>query len=155
MNRQAIAFISLFSLILMLSVYYVSMDNDDVAVIQPQDHEVVSKLSDGSQPLKDQINEQDQSEIQKQKEILGTKGDSEEKSEALDAIAKLENKQKQQQEYEALLSEQGFKCVVEIDESVVRVTVYEQGKDLNLANQIMNLLYEKVGNEKTIEVSFS
>ena len=91
MNRQAIAFISLFSLILMLSVYYVSMDNDDVAVIQPQDHEVVSTLSDGSQPLKDQINEQDQSEIQKQKEILGTKGDSEEKSEALDAIAKLEN----------------------------------------------------------------
>lgn len=131
------------------------MDNDDVAVIQPQDHEVVSTLSDGFTAFKGQINEQDQSEIQKQKEILGTKGDSEEKSEALDAIAKLENKQKQQQEYEALLSEQGFKCVVEIDESVVRVTVYEQGKDLNLANQIMNLLYEKVGNEKTIEVSFS
>ena len=34
-------------------------------------------------------------------------------------------------------------------------TIREQGKDLNLANQIMNLLYEKVGNEKTIEVSFS
>lgn len=155
MNRQAIAFISLFSLILMLSVYYVSMDNEDVAVIQPQDHEVISTLSDSSQPLKEQINEQDQNEIQKQKEILGTKGDSEEKSEALDAIAKLENKQQTQQEYEELLSSHGFKCVVEIDEQVVRVSVYEQGKDLNIANQIMNLLYEKVGDEKTIEVSFS
>lgn len=70
MNRQAIAFISLFSLILMLSVYYVSMDNDDVAVIQPQDHEVTSTLSDSSQPLKEQINEQDQSEIQRSESVV-------------------------------------------------------------------------------------
>lgn len=44
------------------------------------------------------------------RKFLVLRVDSEEKSEALDAIAKLENKQKEQQEYEALLSEQGFKC---------------------------------------------
>ncbi len=153
MNRQAIAFISLFSLILMLSVYYVSMDNEEIAVIQPQDHEVV-EAGDDSEALKEKIDEQDQDEIQKQKEILGSGSDSESKNEALGTLAEIETTQKLQDEMTQQLSDAGYKTVVEIDKNVIRVTVYEQGKDQTIAAAIMNLLYEQAG-ERTIEVSFS
>ena len=44
MNKQALAFLTLFSLILMLSVYYVTLPNDITAVISEETQQESTKM---------------------------------------------------------------------------------------------------------------
>lgn len=151
MNRQAIAFISLFSLILMLSVYYISMDDDSIEVMeQPQE-----VLIDESIVMKEELEENQESDRQEQKEIIGGESSMEEKEEALNKIEQLDQLGQLSQEMMNLLKENGIVGVVEIDEHVVRVCVFEQQESSELANEIMSLLYELVPIDKTIELTFS
>ena len=151
MNRQAIAFISLFSLILMLSVYYISMDDDSILVMeQPQE-----VLVDESVLMKEQLEEREETDLQEQKEIIGSENSIEEKEEALNKIEQLDQLGQLSQEMMQLLSEKGITSVVEIDEHVVRVCIFDQQESKELANEIMNLLYELVPIDKTIELTFS
>lgn len=151
MNRQAIAFISLFSLILMLSVYYISMDDDSIEVME-QSQEV---LIDESIVMKEELEENQESDRQEQKEIIGGESSMEEKEEALNKIEQLDQLGQLSQEMMDLLKENGIVGVVEIDEHVVRVCVFEQQESSELANEIMSLLYELVPIDKTIELTFS
>ena len=151
MNRQAIAFISLFSLILMLSVYYISMDDDSIEVMeQPQE-----VLIDESIVMKEELEGNQESDRQEQKEIIGGESSMEEKEEALNKIEQLDQLGQLSQEIMDLLKENGIVGVVEIDEHVVRVCVFEQQESSELANEIMSLLYELVPIDKTIELTFS
>lgn len=151
MNRQAIAFISLFSLILMLSVYYISMDDDSIEVMeQPQE-----VLIDESIVMKEELEENQESDRQEQKEIIGGESSMKEKEEALNKIEQLDQLGQLSQEMMDLLKENGIVGVVEIDEHVVRVCVFEQQESSELANEIMSLLYELVPIDKTIELTFS
>lgn len=151
MNRQAIAFISLFSLILMLSVYYISMDDDSIEVMeQPQE-----VLIDESIVMKEELEGNQESDRQEQKEIIGGESSMEEKEEALNKIEQLDQLGQLSQEMMDLLKENGIVGVVEIDEHVVRVCVFEQQESSELANEIMSLLYELVPIDKTIELTFS
>ena len=151
MNRQAIAFISLFSLILMLSVYYISMDDDSIEVME-QPQEVVI---DESIVMKEELEGNQESDRQEQKEIIGGESSMEEKEEALNKIEQLDQLGQLSQEMMDLLKENGIVGVVEIDEHVVRVCVFEQQESSELANEIMSLLYELVPMDKTIELTFS
>ncbi len=151
MNRQAIAFISLFSLILMLSVYYISMDDDSIEVME-QPQEVVI---DESIVMKEELEGNQESDRQEQKEIIGGESSMEEKEEALNKIEQLDQLGQLSQEMMDLLKENGIVGVVEIDEHVVRVCVFEQQESSELANEIMSLLYELVPIDKTIELTFS
>ena len=46
MNKQALAFLTLFSLILMLSVYYVTLPNDVTAVISENTEQAEEEKAD-------------------------------------------------------------------------------------------------------------
>lgn len=48
MNKQALAFLTLFSLILMLSVYYVTLPNDITTVISEETQQESTKTDDTS-----------------------------------------------------------------------------------------------------------
>lgn len=153
MNRQAVAFISLFSLILMLSVYYVTLDDNSISVIEPQDHETV-KVDDQS-VMKDQVDGKLDEEILKQKEVLGSNEPSEaEKSEALEKISFIESVKKSQEDLTKLLTDKGYKNLVEISDSLVRITIYEESKSNELANEIMLLVYPLIDSEKSVEIYF-
>ena len=53
MNRQALAFLTMFSLILMLSVYYVTLPYDTTSVMSTQDGEEL----DDSKQNEEQVND--------------------------------------------------------------------------------------------------
>lgn len=52
MNKQALAFLTLFSLILMLSVYYVTLPNDITAVISEETQQESTKTYDTSSAVR-------------------------------------------------------------------------------------------------------
>lgn len=153
MNRQAVAFISLFSLILMLSVYYVTLDDNSISVIEPQDHEKIDV--DDQTVMKDQVDGKLDEEILKQKEVLGSNEPSgAEKSEALEKISLIESVKKSQEALTKLLTDKGYKNLVEISDSLVRITIYEESKSDELANEIMLLVYPLIDQEKSVEIYF-
>lgn len=153
MNRQAVAFISLFSLILMLSVYYVTLDDNSISVIEPQDHEKIDV--DDQTVMRDQVDGKLDEEILKQKEVLGSNEPSgAEKSEALEKISLIESVKKSQEALTKLLTDKGYKNLVEISDSLVRITIYEESKSDELANEIMLLVYPLIDQEKSVEIYF-
>lgn len=153
MNRQAVAFVSLFSLILMLSVYYVTLDDNSISVIEPQDHEKIDV--DDQTVMKDQVDGKLDEEILKQKEVLGSNEPSgAEKSEALEKISLIESVKKSQEALTKLLTDKGYKNLVEISDSLVRITIYEESKSDELANEIMLLVYPLIDQEKSVEIYF-
>ena len=153
MNRQAVAFISMFSLILMLSIYYVTLEDDTVAVIEPKDHETI-KVDDQS-VMNEQVANKLQEEIQKQKEVLGSGEVSEaEKSEALEKISQIEAVKKNQEEISKLLTDKGYENLVEIGDKIVRVTIYGKSESSDLASEIMMIVYPMISKDLSIEVHF-
>lgn len=72
MNKQALAFISMFTLVLMLSVYYVSLEEENPQI---PNNEVADVMA-----LMHQKNEEDkENKLSELKEVLGSKESSEEK----------------------------------------------------------------------------
>ena len=150
MNRQAVAFLSMFTLILMLSIYYVSLESDPVTV-NSSNNDVNSVIALMQEKISDSKNE----EIQKQKEILGSNEQDEQKNQAMETIAQLEEDQKKEKEIIQTLKELNLKSVVEIKESIIQITIYEQSENEELATQILNLVYPFMDENYSMELSFS
>ena len=150
MNRQAVAFVSMFTLILMLSIYYVSLESDPVTV-NSSNNDVNSVIALMQEKISDSKNE----EIQKQKEILGSNEQDEQKNQAMETIAQLEEDQKKEKEIIQTLQELNLKSVVEIKESIIQITIYEQSENEELATQILNLVYPFMDENYSMELSFS
>lgn len=150
MNRQAVAFLSMFTLILMLSIYYVSLESDPV-IVNSSNNDVNSVIALMQEKISDSKNE----EIQKQKEILGSNEQDEQKNQAMETIAQLEEDQKKEKEIIQTLQELNLKSVVEIKESIIQITIYEQSENEELATQILNLVYPFMDENYSMELSFS
>lgn len=112
MNKQALAFLTLFSLILMLSVYYVTLPNDITAVISEETQQESTKTDDtssadeeGSTTMQETIEKNLNEQINAATAVMAASDSSEsEKQEALAKIEELKNIQQQQKEIESKLS---------------------------------------------------
>ena len=121
MNKQALAFLTMFSLILMLSVYYVTLPADSTSVMEEQapqsdkkadkentaaktedaqgkteeaqeQKKDTSESADGSTKLQDSINQKKEEEINRNSSVVAdTKSDDSAKKEALAAIDELKD----------------------------------------------------------------
>lgn len=150
MNKQALAFLSMFTLILMLSLYYVSLDET------PASTPVINQVSDVIALDKKKISDLRNDEILEQKNILSDANSSEgEKSQALSKIDKLNAASDQEKEIVDRISESNIKSNVYIKDSIIHVTIYEQTKSDELATNIMNSFYDLVKENQQIELSFS
>lgn len=146
MNRQALAFLSLFSLILMLSVYYVTL---------PPVSNTVIKSENKNEDLQSQINKDSDDEIKKNSDILSS-GETSEK-EKQEAIQKMELLKKQKEQIETWIKackEAGYECSIEIIEKVMKVTIHNSEKSKETAKKVMDLLLKESENKFFIEISF-
>lgn len=175
MNKQALAFLTMFSMILMLSVYYVTLPSDNVKSVMKdentkQDSKTVSKredtskkadkkkatvTSDEAQKLQTVINQKKDSEINKHSEVIANEGANEDAKKQ--ALAKLDvvkqQKTLQQTIVDALLKE-GYKTAIEINDTTCMVNVFEQKNDKTIAKQILLKTSELTNNNYLMEVAF-
>lgn len=172
MNKQSMWFLTLFSLILVLSVYYITMPNelllannssydaestmkeneeteDEVQVTIEESEEIVALRVSHEDAILQEINAL-------QVTMTDEKKTTEEKNEAYEQIQYLTTLQGQEEKIEAKLkSVYKVDSFVEIDNSTVKVVIAKKEHDVNLANDIMKTVQEEFTTKMYITVKFA
>lgn len=160
MNRQALAFLTMFSLILMLSVYYVTLPSDTTTVMSTESGEELSdskteeEVNDAEQ-LQSEITSKQEEEIKKHSEVVSSTESTEaEKQEALQTIDELKNDQTMINDLKQACSDAGFTCAIEMKDGTCKINVFDSEDNEDNAKSIMKIANDQLQSKYLIEVTF-
>ena len=158
-NKQSLWFLTLFSIILVLSVYYVAMPNNTLATIKENDTELQTiniNNSDSLTALRVQNDEEIESTMQElQSILLNEKTTLEEKNTAYEKIQNINSNKGKEESIEKLIEESfSYKSFVKIDKDKISVTISNKTHDVKLANDIIRKIQEQYTNKMYITVKF-
>lgn len=164
-NKKNIWFLTLFSLILVLSVYYITMPNDLLlANMEENDKLRVSEVDNQNSleessilvALRIDAEEQYLETIESLKNVLtDTESSTEEKNSAFEQMKSLNNIRSEQEELEKLIKDKlEYDAFIKIDSNQIRVVIDDSKHDAKLANDIMRLIQSKYINKMYITVKF-
>lgn len=146
MKKQALAFFTMFSLILMLSIYYITLPKE--VNTTKKSESVISTLDDDSKKSKETTKENND------QVISNPEASDDEKDEAISENEQLKENAKKEKEYQKVVKALGYENSVEIKEKTIYVSVSGEKEDDKIARSIMKALYEKTNNAYFIEISF-
>ena len=159
LNKQSLWFLTLFSIILVLSVDYIAMPNNTLATLKENDtnKETLNITeSDALTSLRVESDEEAQTTMNElQSILLNEKSSLEEKNNAYEKIQNMNFNKSKEESIEKLISE-NFKLqsFVKIDKDNIKVTISKKDHDLVLANQIIRKIQEEYTNKMYITVKF-
>lgn len=166
-NKQNLWFLTLFSLILVLSVYYITMPNDLLSANKKTEVTTTKSKSKGSTTetieelssliaMRVSLEEERQNEMDALQEQLTSDAVSgEEKNSLYEKLKYLNEIQGKEETYEKMLKkEYKIDCFVKIDNSNVGVVCVSDKHDNTLANNIMRLIQKDYKNKMYITVKF-
>lgn len=160
-NKKNLWFLTLFSLVLVLSIYYVTMPNELLVsknneVKSPEDTVVDIQETDALSALKVEDNNQSLQEMNELKEKLtDSKSTIEEKNTAFEALKELNTRSAKEETLESKIkSAYNLESFVKVDGDQIRVVVggTDQGKEI--ANNIMRTVQEEFTDKVYISVKF-
>ena len=160
-NKKNLWFLTLFSLVLVLSIYYVTMPNELLLTSNGvedgnNDKQLNVKESSIISVLKVEDNNSTLKEIGALKEIL-TKEDSsvDDKNKAFDAL-KLINQISSKEELleEKIMNNYSLDSFVKIDGDQIRVVIESETHDNDLANKIMKTIQKEFDTKQYISIQF-
>ena len=161
-NKKNIWFLTLFSLILALSAYYITMPSETLL-------DVYNNLDETSENEEVAVEETDiiavyhlENEVEISKELdllkmklVDSKATIEEKNEAYDKMRNIENNKTTAFEIEDQLEQEvGYKSFVKILDDKIVVNVKSSKYDVSLANKIMQIVQKNFKETKYITVKF-
>lgn len=158
-NKQNLWFITLFSLILVLGIYYVTMDDDSISVLAGDKDvsEVVEiKESDVIVALRVQEDEQ----ILKQMEdfqniLLDDSATLEEKNDAYNSLQTLNNVKGETEKIEKLITKEfKFDNFVKINGDSISIVIASSEHSVEIANKIIREVQKLYDSRKYITVKF-
>lgn len=163
-NKRSLWFLTLFSLILVLSVYYITMPSELLMATnngESEDTETVSATTENEESaelvaLRVESEEKMLDEITELKSVLtNSESTTEEKNKAFERMQELNKSRGTEETIENKLKEE-FKLnsFVSIDENSVTVTVDSTKHDKALANKIMRAVQEEFETSMSISVKF-
>ena len=159
-NKKNLWFLTLFSLILVLSVYYITMPSEllltgGVSSLEKEDTIVVEE-SEVLTALRVEADEELLEELDSLKLILNDSSSSvDEKNEAFDKMKELNINKSKETELEKLVEEKlKIKTFIKMKKDQVKVIVDLEEHDVSLANSIMRLIQEQFDEKKYITVQF-
>ncbi|MEG0365632.1 MAG: SpoIIIAH-like family protein [Coprobacillus sp.] len=149
MNKQAFTFLTLFSLILVLSIYYIMLppvSND----------KSVSKTENTIQQLQEQLEKKRDDIISKNNQIIAKESSTSDSiNKALETISETKNMGEKEKKIVDKIKELGFQdAYVEIDNLTVKVTVLKKDATQSDASKVIKEILKLVGNEYQVEVKF-
>lgn len=169
-NKQNLWFLTLFSLILVLSVYYITMPNDllsskkatevekakQESKKENEDAKVTIEESDNLTALRVSLEESRDEEKEKLKKTM-TKEDAttEEKNNAYEQLKYLEAVEGEEEKLEKLiLDTYKLNSFVQVDTTQIKVVAVSKKHDTALANNIMRTVQGEYKEKKNITVKF-
>jgi stage III sporulation protein AH len=161
-NKQNLWFITLFSLILILGIYYVSIDDDVKSVLKTEDVITSTPVieiteSDALVALEVEKDEEREAMLEEYQDILlDTSKTVSEKNDAYENIQKLNTSKTEEEKIKKLIKEKfDLNAVVKIRDNTINIVVIKNDHDSNLANQIIRSIQELYQEEKYITVKFN
>lgn len=150
MNKQAFTFLTLFSLILVLSIYYIMLPP-----VQEKDPVVKTQLST-IQQLQVQLDKKREDIINKNNQIIAKESSTSDSiNEALETISETKSLTEKEKTIISQLKELGYKEVyVEIDNETIKLTALKKDANQKDASLIMSKTLEIVGENYQVEVKF-
>ncbi len=160
-NKRSLWFLTLFSLILVLSVYYITMPSELLMATNKEDTETVSASVENEESaelvaLRVEAEEKMLDQITELKKVLtDSKSTTEEKNKAFEKMQELNKNRGTEEKIEnKIKNEFNLKSFVSIDETSVSVTVDSTKHDKELANKIMRLVQGEFETSMSISVKF-
>ncbi|WP_296877895.1 SpoIIIAH-like family protein [Thomasclavelia sp.] len=152
MNRQAITFLTLFSLILVLSIYYVLLppetDSNEVAVSNEEMSQIEILQETLDQERADLISENNAI-------IASSESNSDEIASALATISEAKETAALEKKITKIINDAGFKSAfVEVENKIIKVVVDKKDANSSDANNIIKTIMDQTGNEYQVEVKF-
>lgn len=160
-NKRSLWFLTLFSLILVLSVYYITMPSELLMATNKEDTETVSASAQNEESaelvaLRVEAEEKMLDQITELKKVLtDSKSTTEEKNKAFEKMQELNKNRGTEEKIEnKIKNEFNLKSFVSIDETSISVTVDSTKHDKELANKIMRLVQGEFETSMSISVKF-
>lgn len=165
-NKQNLWFLTLFSLILILSVYYITMPNDlltaktdtEVTTKKEEDKSTKETIEETSSlvAMRVSLEEERQGEMDTlQEQLTNEQITSEEKNNAYEKLKYLNEIQGKEETFEKSIKKNyKIDCFVKIDNSNVSVVCVSPKHDNALANNIMRLIQKDYKEKMYITIKF-
>ena len=159
-NKKSIWFLTLFSLILVLSVYYITMPSELLIstngnYTENNNEEIEITESTILVALRLEAEEELLKEMENLQLILNGDGTIEEKNEAYNKMKELNMNKGEQEKLENKIKEvYNLESFVKIKNNDIEVTIKKEENDSTLANNIMRTIQELYEEEKYITVKF-
>lgn len=162
-NKQKLWFLTLFSLILVLSVYYITMPselltaNKNTSNTESESSSVVSVTeTDILTMLQVEKDDERAALAAEYNEILTSKDTStEEKNNAYNGLKEIDQIKSKEEALEKKLKEKlKLDSFIKIDSTSVSVTIKKKDHDYSLANNVMRTISEEFENKMYVSVKF-
>ena len=167
-NKKSIWFLTLFSLILVLSVYYVTMPSELLLTNNSDYTSNITEEEENNTPtvevnessvlvaLRVEAEEQMLDQMEELKSIINdTTKSVEEKNEAYEKIKSLNITRGEEEKIEKQISDTyNLKAFVKVDNNQIRVVIDSKEHNAELANNIMRTVQSNYGNQMYISVKF-
>ena len=149
MNKQAFTFLTLFSLILVLSIYYIMLP-------PTSQNEVVQNDISTIEQLQNQLDKKREYIITKNNEIIAKESSTSESiNEALETISETKNVTEKEKSIVTQLGELGYQeSYVEIDNQTVKITILKKDATQSDASNVIKEVLNLVGDSYQVEVKF-
>ena len=163
-NKQGLWFLTLFSLVLVLSVYYITMPNEvftnsGTLSNTKKTTEVNKEVKESNYiaTLKIELDEKRNESLKKYESILSNSSSStDDKNKAYEGIKDINSTKALEEGIVSLIkSELGLNSFVEVKSTSVSVVVDKKDHDVKLANKIMNLVQGEFNDYVSVSVKFS
>ena len=158
-NKQNLWFITLFSLILVLGIYYVSMGDETISVLAgDNDVSEVVEVKESDVIVALQV-EDDESVLKQMTEyqniLLDAEATIEEKNDAYNALQALSNSQSECEKIEKLITDEyKYDNFVKIEGDTISIVIASNKHDKELANKIIRSVQRLYDTQKYITVKF-
>ncbi len=161
-NKQNLWFVTLFSLILILGIYYVSIDDEVASVLKAEDNNAQEEVieiteNDALVALEVENDEEKQALMEEYQEVLlDEKSTLQEKNVAYENLQKLNNSKGEENKIKSMIKEKfNLDAFVKIKDNTISVVVASKDHDSEKANNIIRSVQELYDDEKYITVKFN
>lgn len=163
-NKQKVWFLTLFSLILILSVYYITMPNDLIANVSSNEKSIVTTKkasvdktsSDYITALQVESDEERSLLAAEYNEILtNAKSTTDEKNDAYDGLKQIDElKAKEEKIKKAIKDKLKLDSFVKIEGTNINIVIKKNEHNYSLANDVMRLVQENFDEKVYVSVKF-
>lgn len=158
-NKQNLWFVTLFSLILILGIYYVTMSDESISVLAGENNvskTVEVKESDTIVALQVEEDETVLKEMTEYQNILlNDEATLEEKNDAYNALQALSNKKSESEKIKQIITEKfNYDNFVKIKNDTINITIASKEHNKEIANNIIKEVQKLYDKQKYITVKF-